>query len=338
MARCTRPGLSAPWGARPGCRRVRVGQRRVHRSSRLRFGRSDLDDRGPDDRCADDADPHDRRADHRRRDHGCADHRCADDGRRDAGTVDRHARLAATTTTPGRRDRAPSRCRSTTTIRTDRRSSSSSPGAWPRPGAQDRLVAGQPGRTRVRRARVRPLRRPDLRRSAARERFDIVGWDPRGTGYSEPAIDCIDDYDALLSGTDITPDDDAEHQVLVDLAQGFADACEANNADIIQHVGTNNSARDMDTMRQALGEDKISYFGFSYGSELGATWATLFPDTVRAAVLDGASRPQRRPAGRELAADRRASRARSTRTWRRAAPTRRARSTTVAMPRARSTR
>jgi pimeloyl-ACP methyl ester carboxylesterase len=123
------------------------------------------------------------------------------------------------------------------------------------------------------------------------DRFDIVGWDPRGTGQSEPAIDCIDDYDELLSGTDITPDDDAEHQVLVDRAEGFAEACEANNADIIQHVGTNNSARDMDTLRQALGEDTISYFGFSYGSELGATWATLFPDTVRAAVLDGASDP-----------------------------------------------
>ena len=63
------------------------------------------------------------------------------------------------------------------------------------------------------------------------------------------------------------------------------------NADILQHVGTNDSARDMDSIRQALGEDQISYFGFSYGSELGATWATLFPDTVRAAVLDGAADP-----------------------------------------------
>ena len=63
------------------------------------------------------------------------------------------------------------------------------------------------------------------------------------------------------------------------------------NADILQHVGTNDSARDIDSIRRALGEDTISYFGFSYGSELGATWATLFPDTVRAAVLDGAADP-----------------------------------------------
>ena len=127
------------------------------------------------------------------------------------------------------------------------------------------------------------------------ERFDIVGWDPRGTGKSEPAIDCIDDYDAYYSGTDITPDDEAERQQIIDLAEDFATRCAENNADIIEHVGTNNSARDMDTLRQALGEDEISYFGFSYGSELGTTWATLFPDTVRAAVVDGAADPNADP-------------------------------------------
>jgi pimeloyl-ACP methyl ester carboxylesterase len=123
------------------------------------------------------------------------------------------------------------------------------------------------------------------------DRFDIVGWDPRGTGYTKPAIDCIDDYDEYFAGTDITPDDDAERQELVDVAQDFEERCVTENADILQHVGTNDSARDMDAIRRALGEDEISYFGFSYGSELGATWATLFPDTVRAAVLDGAADP-----------------------------------------------
>ena len=121
--------------------------------------------------------------------------------------------------------------------------------------------------------------------------FDIVGWDPRGTGESEPAIDCIDNYDDYYAGTDITPDDDAERQQIIDVAEGFAEECIERNDTIITHVGTNNSARDMDTIRRALGEDEISFFGFSYGSELGATWATLFPDTVRAAVLDGATDP-----------------------------------------------
>jgi pimeloyl-ACP methyl ester carboxylesterase len=78
---------------------------------------------------------------------------------------------------------------------------------------------------------------------------------------------------------------------VIDLAERFTANCIDNNADILPFIGTNNSARDMDTIRRALDEDEISYFGFSYGSELGATWATLFPETVRAAVLDGASDP-----------------------------------------------
>jgi pimeloyl-ACP methyl ester carboxylesterase len=121
--------------------------------------------------------------------------------------------------------------------------------------------------------------------------FDIIGFDPRGTGLSDPAIDCIDDYDHFFAGTDITPDDDAERQQIVDLAEEFAEACATNNADIIQFVGTNNAARDIDSIRRALGEEEISYFGFSYGGQLGAAWATLFPDTVRAAVFDGADDP-----------------------------------------------
>jgi pimeloyl-ACP methyl ester carboxylesterase len=123
------------------------------------------------------------------------------------------------------------------------------------------------------------------------QHFDILGWDPRGVGESDPAIDCIDDYDPYFNELDLTPESDAERRLLVDTAEDFAAACQSKNAGIIDFVGTNNSARDMDTIRRALGEDTISYFGFSYGSELGGTWATLFPDTVRAAVLDGASDP-----------------------------------------------
>jgi pimeloyl-ACP methyl ester carboxylesterase len=123
------------------------------------------------------------------------------------------------------------------------------------------------------------------------DRFDIVAWDPRGTGQSEPHIDCISDYDRFYASGDITPEDAAGRQLLQDQAKEFATDCVTKNAAFYQYVGTNNSARDMDAIRAALGEDKISYFGFSYGSELGATWATLFPTTVRAAVLDGAADP-----------------------------------------------
>jgi pimeloyl-ACP methyl ester carboxylesterase len=123
------------------------------------------------------------------------------------------------------------------------------------------------------------------------DHFDIVGFDPRGTGLSEPALDCVDDYDHFYTGVDITPDTPEERQEPIDLAKEFADDCATKNADILPYVGTNNAARDMNAIREALGESTISYFGFSYGSELGATWATLFPDTVRAAVLDGAADP-----------------------------------------------
>ena len=122
--------------------------------------------------------------------------------------------------------------------------------------------------------------------------FDIVAWDPRGTGQSIPAIDCTDDYDYFFAGGDITPDTEQERADGIETYREFTELCFEKNGDLLPYVGTNNSARDMDMIRRALGEDKISYFGFSYGSELGATWATLFPDTVRAAVLDGASDPE----------------------------------------------
>jgi pimeloyl-ACP methyl ester carboxylesterase len=124
-----------------------------------------------------------------------------------------------------------------------------------------------------------------------RERFDIIGWDPRGTGESDPPIDCIDDYDDYFTIVDGTPESDDERQALLDQSERYVAACQERSGAILPYVGTNASARDMDAIRRALGEETISYFGFSYGSELGAVWATLFPDTVRAAVLDGAADP-----------------------------------------------
>jgi pimeloyl-ACP methyl ester carboxylesterase len=123
------------------------------------------------------------------------------------------------------------------------------------------------------------------------DHFDIIAWDPRGTGKSTPAVDCVDDYDQYF-GLDSPPDTPEEKQALIDASQAFNDECMANSGEILPYISTQASATDMNSIRQALGEDKISYFGFSYGSELGATWATMFPQTVRAAVLDGAVDPQ----------------------------------------------
>ena len=124
-----------------------------------------------------------------------------------------------------------------------------------------------------------------------RDRFDIVSWDPRGVGETKPEVDCIDNYDAVFEGLDTTPSDRPAEQRLMDAGQTFVDGCEQHTGDAIQHVGTNQAARDIDAIRRALGEEKISYLGFSYGAELGAVWASMYPDTVRAAVLDGAVDP-----------------------------------------------
>lgn len=123
------------------------------------------------------------------------------------------------------------------------------------------------------------------------EHFDIIGFDPRGVGLTTPAIDCVDDYDRFYANVDITPDDDAEREQLTSLSDEFDQGCLDRSGDIIPYVGTNDAAADIDRIREALGEATISYLGFSYGSELGAVWATSFPDTVRAAVLDGAVDP-----------------------------------------------
>jgi pimeloyl-ACP methyl ester carboxylesterase len=119
-------------------------------------------------------------------------------------------------------------------------------------------------------------------------RFDLVSFDPRGVGASA-AIDCEVDFDddvALLA-----PDDDAGWDALVEDALGRADTCTPESLELEPYVGTNNAARDLDALRAALGDDELSYVGFSYGTRLGATYAELFPDRVRALVLDGAVKP-----------------------------------------------
>lgn len=120
--------------------------------------------------------------------------------------------------------------------------------------------------------------------------FDIIGIDPRGTGLSEPAVDCVDAYDPYF-GVETGPDDATEDAALREVAAEFTAGCVERSGDLLQHLTTVDAARDMDLVRQALGEETVSYFGWSYGTQLGATWATLFPETVRAAVLDGAVDP-----------------------------------------------
>ena len=122
------------------------------------------------------------------------------------------------------------------------------------------------------------------------DHFDIIAWDPRGTGESTPSVDCVDTFDEYFA-LDSPPETSEEKQALIDASQAFNDQCVENSGTILPYISTQASAQDINSLRLALGEEKVSYFGFSYGSELGTTWATMFPETVRAIVVDGAVDP-----------------------------------------------
>lgn len=143
------------------------------------------------------------------------------------------------------------------------------PGGPGAPGTDYAAAAGQ------------VLREPLLRA------FDVVGFDPRGTGDSSP-VDCLDDaeLDAYLAG-DPDPDDAAEEKQYEADVRAFGAGCAAAG-DVARHVTTIEAARDMDVLRAALGESTLTYLGASYGTKLGATYAELFPERVGRFVLDGA--------------------------------------------------
>ncbi|MFI9581422.1 alpha/beta hydrolase [Streptomyces sp. NPDC052236] len=126
---------------------------------------------------------------------------------------------------------------------------------------------------------------------ALRNRYDLVSFDPRGVGRSA-GVECEDDrqLDAYFA-LDATPDDAAEEEALIDGRKSFADACEQNSGKQLPHVGTLNAARDMELMRQVLGDDKLHYFGISYGTELGGVYAHLYPANVGRAVFDAVVDP-----------------------------------------------
>ncbi|AQU66670.1 peptidase [Streptomyces niveus] len=124
-----------------------------------------------------------------------------------------------------------------------------------------------------------------------RTRYDLVSFDPRGVGRSEP-VECKDDkqLDAYYA-RDMTPDDSAEEKSYVDGLKWYAGGCEQKSGKELPFVGTVNAARDMELMRQVLGDDKLNYFGISYGTELGGVYAHLYPKSVGRTVFDAVVDP-----------------------------------------------
>lgn len=125
-----------------------------------------------------------------------------------------------------------------------------------------------------------------------RRRFDIVGFDPRGVAASDPVrCNTGPELDKFFA-TDASPDDQRETNALGVQSEEFAQRCRTKDASKLPYVGTANAARDMDVLRAALGDEKLTYYGASYGTYLGAFYAEQFPKNVRALVLDGAVDPQ----------------------------------------------
>jgi pimeloyl-ACP methyl ester carboxylesterase len=125
------------------------------------------------------------------------------------------------------------------------------------------------------------------------ERYDIVGFDPRGVGASS-AVDCYGDaaLDGYLYG--ISPGaigSDGWIDAQTKTAKAFIEACKKNTGPLLAHIDTTSVARDLDLERAALGESKITYLGYSYGTYLGTIYAGLFPHRVGRMVLDGAEDP-----------------------------------------------
>ncbi|MDT5065724.1 MAG: hypothetical protein QOK02_1879 [Mycobacterium sp.] len=124
-------------------------------------------------------------------------------------------------------------------------------------------------------------------------RFDLVGFDPRGVGHSTPELRCRTDaeFDAYRRepNVDYSPTGVAH---IEGLYRQFAQDCATRvGKDLLANVGTASTGKDMDVVREALGENQINYLGFSYGTEIGSAYAQAYPDRVRAMVLDGAVDP-----------------------------------------------
>jgi pimeloyl-ACP methyl ester carboxylesterase len=125
--------------------------------------------------------------------------------------------------------------------------------------------------------------------AVVRDRFDIVAFDPRGVGGSD-AVTCPADIDALFDQS-FSPSTPAEHDALVAATRTVVSACAQQSGDLLAHVSTLDGARDLDRLRAALGDERLSFLGESYGTYLATQYASQFPRRVRALVLDGAVDP-----------------------------------------------
>ena len=124
------------------------------------------------------------------------------------------------------------------------------------------------------------------------DKYDVVGFDPRGVGSSTP-VDCVDDRElGKILDSDIDTSTEAGRKARKAQARQIAKGCKEKSGELLAHVGTESAARDMDVLRGLVGDEKLNYIGLSYGTQLGGAYADLFPKKVGRMVLDGAANPQ----------------------------------------------
>lgn len=137
-------------------------------------------------------------------------------------------------------------------------------------------------------------------------RFDVVGFDPRGVAASDP-LHCFDSEAALddyFAGQPVFPYRNAQFRSYFEAYAGLARECLDDHQRVAAHMNTADVARDMDLLRRAVGDRRLTYLGFSYGSYLGNTYANLFPNNVRALVIDGVLDPRLWSSGWQIKSDR----------------------------------
>lgn len=135
-----------------------------------------------------------------------------------------------------------------------------------------------------------PVWMSDLMPQSVLDRYDLIGFDPRGVGRSAPVTCGL----SILESAQIAPPVEQNNNFddTAAFMQRAAHGCSVHGGNYMQFMTTANTARDMERIRQALGEDKISYFGYSYGTYLGAVYASLYPNKTDRFVLDSATQPR----------------------------------------------
>jgi pimeloyl-ACP methyl ester carboxylesterase len=137
-------------------------------------------------------------------------------------------------------------------------------------------------------------------------RFDIVGFDPRGVAASDPlhCFDSAEEFDEFFADQPIFPYQRRQERPYFETHRQLGPECLDDRQAIARHMSTADVARDLDLLRRAVGDARLSYLGFSYGSYLGNTYANLFPNKVRAVVIDGVLDPRLWSSGWQIRSDR----------------------------------